>query len=414
MPTENTARLVDRPWKQRLQYELCNGVTYDSGDVVFQYSTGKDIFRRVRDWVRTPNFRSLVANKQHLPDNPYSYKRYQHEDHEFVVSWNIDGVCVGPSPTNKRTTYTYKYPTATFGPVVGSVTLSDSALRAKLISGAKGAEWSVPVFIGEGRQTVAMVARTATTLASAYRDLRRGNWYGCLGSLGIWGSASQRRRYYREFGVNPRTAAANHWLQLQYGWKPMLMDVKNAAETLAETVEKQEKTELSTRASIRKQNVVTVPGKLMGVSPHIICTETQLWDESYKGIWRFKPTNLNSWGSFGLLNPALVAWELLPLSFVADWFLPVGRYLEGLDVPLRFDHLGGSIGYRRSVSSRRENWVFEGHPHGGSQLADYVEVSRAPLTGPPTVDLSSIVYEPKLGASRATSAIALLSQALSR
>ena len=33
---------------------------------------------------------------------------------------------------------------------------------------------------------------------------------------------------------------------------------------------------------------------------------------------------------FGLTNPLLVAWEVVPFSFVVDWFLPVGDYLEGL------------------------------------------------------------------------------------
>jgi hypothetical protein len=30
----------------------------------------------------------------------------------------------------------------------------------------------------------------------------------------------------------------------------------------------------------------------------------------------------------GLLNPENVAWELLPWSFVIDWFIPIGQYLD--------------------------------------------------------------------------------------
>jgi len=33
---------------------------------------------------------------------------------------------------------------------------------------------------------------------------------------------------------------------------------------------------------------------------------------------------------FGLDNPFLVAWELVPLSFVADYFLPIGRVIAGM------------------------------------------------------------------------------------
>jgi hypothetical protein len=33
----------------------------------------------------------------------------------------------------------------------------------------------------------------------------------------------------------------------------------------------------------------------------------------------------------GVLDPLSVAWEVLPFSFVADWFIPIGTYLENLN-----------------------------------------------------------------------------------
>jgi len=33
----------------------------------------------------------------------------------------------------------------------------------------------------------------------------------------------------------------------------------------------------------------------------------------------------------GLLNPVAVLWEVVPLSFVVDWFIPIGTYLASLD-----------------------------------------------------------------------------------
>jgi hypothetical protein len=35
--------------------------------------------------------------------------------------------------------------------------------------------------------------------------------------------------------------------------------------------------------------------------------------------------------STGISNPASVIWEKLPWSFVVDWFLPVGTFLNNLD-----------------------------------------------------------------------------------
>jgi hypothetical protein len=36
--------------------------------------------------------------------------------------------------------------------------------------------------------------------------------------------------------------------------------------------------------------------------------------------------------SLGLTDPLSVVWEIIPYSFVVDWFLPVGTYLENLNV----------------------------------------------------------------------------------
>lgn len=44
----------------------------------------------------------------------------------------------------------------------------------------------------------------------------------------------------------------------------------------------------------------------------------------------------------GISNPALLAWELLPWSFVIDWFIPVGDYLESLSAFDGFTFSGGS------------------------------------------------------------------------
>jgi hypothetical protein len=50
----------------------------------------------------------------------------------------------------------------------------------------------------------------------------------------------------------------------------------------------------------------------------------------------------NAWldfvNSMGFLNPIEILWELLPLSFVIDWFLPIGTFLAALtaDIGIQF------------------------------------------------------------------------------
>jgi hypothetical protein len=48
--------------------------------------------------------------------------------------------------------------------------------------------------------------------------------------------------------------------------------------------------------------------------------------------------------SLGLADPLSVAWELTPWSFVVDWFLPVGDYLNarGALRTIKLDHIVNS------------------------------------------------------------------------
>lgn len=51
-----------------------------------------------------------------------------------------------------------------------------------------------------------------------------------------------------------------------------------------------------------------------------------------------KNADLFKANQLGLINPATVAWEVVPFSFLVDWFLPVSRFLES-----QTDTLGLSI-----------------------------------------------------------------------
>lgn len=60
--------------------------------------------------------------------------------------------------------------------------------------------------------------------------------------------------------------------------------------------------------------------------------------------------NLNS---IGMANPAEVLWELVPLSFVWDWFMPVGSFLQSLSATAGLDFLGG-------YTTRRNRGTYNG------------------------------------------------------
>ena len=67
--------------------------------------------------------------------------------------------------------------------------------------------------------------------------------------------------------------------------------------------------------------------------------------------------------SLGLINPLLVAWELTTLSFVFDWFIPVGTFLEALTSSVGIDY---SHGYLTSFS--RADFRLR-----GASMSNYIE-----------------------------------------
>lgn len=56
----------------------------------------------------------------------------------------------------------------------------------------------------------------------------------------------------------------------------------------------------------------------------------------------------------GLLNPFSLAWELVPWSFVVDWFLPIGSVLSSWSAPVGLKFIDGSVSVRTTQNSTFE------------------------------------------------------------
>lgn len=75
-------------------------------------------------------------------------------------------------------------------------------------------------------------------------------------------------------------------------------------------------------------------------------------------------TEVNTPALAGLQDPLSVAWELLPYSFVLDWFIPVGNYLQARALP---QAISGQyiISYRRRA---RLNFLWIHQTSGSEQI----------------------------------------------
>lgn len=378
------------------------------GSVVEQANQARSQFKKT--WSHTPNYRQLKASGARLPDNPYLRTHSQ--------GWGGSANFAGGYITYSEGYYIF--------PSLAGIDASlVSEVFTDLIGKAKGEQWNAPVFVAEGRKTAQMVFDRAKHLATMVFELRRGRidrFAAMFHDSVSKPSARRRNRWKSDYGKDALRAQSSIWLEAQYGWVPFMLDVRNAVNATMDAIEVPAKrvgrvTAKRTRSSIYFEG----EGLLYSMPTYGINTygRAQVFDkQSMRAVWNFSPRVADLPGRFGLLNPLEVAWELLPLSFVADWFLPIGDYLSTLDAPWRFTHIGGTRGQRREIvrdwKKTRDAGSTKSTSSSGMALTSALHIQRIPLSAIPMPSLANMAFRPKLGVARTISGIALLSQQLSR
>lgn len=120
---------------------------------------------------------------------------------------------------------------------------------------------------------------------------------------------------------------ASKWLEYRYGWLPLLGTIYDAGENLRRKVRVDPYT-VRTRTTSSKERTVT-QNSGSGETLVSMYVNAKL-HARYQLSITFKPPSVQlqqllNWTS---LNPLTIAWELVPLSFVADWFVNVGDQLR--------------------------------------------------------------------------------------
>ena len=101
--------------------------------------------------------------------------------------------------------------------------LSTSAALAKARNKLRASDVNLGVAFAERKATSRMLGDTAIQLAETVLQLRHGNFRNAARVLGIKGDPGRPRGQ----------KWPNHWLQLQYGWKPLLSDLHGACNALS-------------------------------------------------------------------------------------------------------------------------------------------------------------------------------------
>lgn len=224
---------------------------------------------------------------------------------------------------------------------------TENRAYSKLVGqvGSASAAWAAN--LATWKQSHAMIVARATQLLRAVRALKRGEFVTAASLLGI---RKPKKKHARDL--------AGQWLELSYGWMPLIQDIHNSVDVMQKPLPP---------VRLRAHASNTFGPSALNVY------DTGTWKCYVRAgarIVGIHPGALLA-NQLGLVNPATVAWEVVPFSFVVDWFIPIGTFLQsftdfvGVEMDQKFttyfgvhrisySYRGNLIGVKQRVQMERK------------------------------------------------------------
>jgi hypothetical protein len=290
--------------------------------------------------------------------------------------------------------------------------------KLDLLNEIKSMDINIAVFTAEAGKTVSLFKSSFEKMFSFATALKRGNFRKAYRSLMPFSGA---RNYFRPASRR----FAQQVLEYKYAWTPLLYDCYGASKALAEALGGKPPVRSFTKSKVRDStwesgwtNVKPTMKRIN--SDNRGTTSVYQMPRSFDTSISHTRTQVARAGlqvspicgdvsNYGLNDPLLVAWELVPFSFVFDWFVSVGDFLSaatalrGLKVEAGFDS-------NLNIQTAVETWIPRSPTDQGVMTGPVIEkrrnYTRTSWSGslPPLI---SLVNRDPLGIAQITSAAAL-------
>lgn len=215
----------------------------------------------------------------------------------------------------------------------GSFSVEHTKLSSNLAEGIA----STLVSVAEAHKTIRMIAKAIRYLRRPIRDAAKELHI----SRRVLGGNNARSRRARKRVMD---RASNAWLEGRYGWRPFIYDVMDHVEA-ANTIVNVRRTVRDFGLLDEKQVVTRTPIQYSTTSGPL--QRDLVRTTIYQRIWRIGQTCDYRSGldltarKYGLYDIAGAAWDLVPLSFVYDWFINLGDALRSLEAYALIDERVG-------------------------------------------------------------------------
>lgn len=313
---------------------------HGGGVVTADYLTysGERTIKEIADEV-TPGYRSILSCGGFLPLNPVRIETTR----ETRIPGSGGYFRTG---TDEYSSGLY-YEEVPFGLVVPPADpyMQDQVLQDALAR-VRAPDWDILTFAAEIKQTHKLIVNTAKRVGSFANDIAKN----------AWKYSNTVRNAPRSFG-DVYQRFSDMWLEARYGWRPLIYDAEDALHALNHT-RKKGSTLKGTASHVETINlthadlgVPVSPYESMSTTEYVTGTRTYRSAAYASPLW-------DGGGQFGL-NVVQTAWELVPYSFVIDWFVDVGGWLQSSMPRFGVRDLGQQLSIKEELNYeviRNYNW----------------------------------------------------------
>lgn len=208
-----------------------------------------------------------------------------------------------------------------WAPADAKVNSAVDLARSRFVSKMRGDTAEIAVALAERKQAVAMMTSRVIQLYRFTKLLRQFRFAEAGRMLGVQVSPKQLGK------MNLRKSSkafANNYLEFHFGWSPLIADIGNVAKILGSDVP------MFTIKGGARDTLKTLQNNNSGwpyYNVDLITHDLKVRSVVQADVRVVNP-NVFLAASLGITNPAIVAWELVPFSFVVDWFVNVSDFLS--------------------------------------------------------------------------------------
>lgn len=273
--------------------------------------------------LKTPGYYTLRQQRKFLPVEPYNFQNYTGKGTVADIPGTAFKAAV--LDNSEGGFYIVPYILGTMPGITESTNLAallTTRVASKLRVKIQSTSMMLPVTIVEAKKTVRSVASIARDIATSFRALCRGQPREAINVM-IYGSQGGARTTTLD------GALAKRWLEWSYAVKPMVYDAQGLALGLAKVVTHERNSLMHIKATDR-EFFDRKAGQLNPLPNQLYNQQQASGSLSCKGeVWakmgQLTDQVLDDSGFSDILGSA---WELIPYSFVVDWFLPIGNWLS--------------------------------------------------------------------------------------